>query len=66
MNMLSPHEFATLLLVKDAADSIADRTELSALLERQLVALEELASGTMRLCLTADGDMVLEAIGRLH
>ncbi|MGV2289245.1 hypothetical protein AAHK20_11090 [Trinickia sp. YCB016] len=64
--MLSPHEFATLLLVKDAADEIADRAELSALLERQLVALEDLASGTSRPRLTADGDIVLEAMGRFH
>jgi hypothetical protein len=66
MNMLSPHEFATLLLVKDAADEIADRAELGALIERQLVALEELASGNARLHVTPDGDSVLEAIARLH
>ena len=64
--MLSPHEFATLLLVKDDADEIADRAELSALVERQLVALEDLASGASRPRLTADGDTVLEAIARLH
>jgi hypothetical protein len=64
--MLSPHEFATLLLVKDAADEIADRAELSALIERQLVALEELASGTTRPRVTADGDTILEAIARHH
>ncbi|HLX02545.1 MAG TPA: hypothetical protein VKS80_10580 [Trinickia sp.] len=64
--MLSPHEFATLLLVKDAADEIADRAELNALLERQLVALEELACGTTRPRLTADGDTIVEAIARLH
>ncbi|WP_206998064.1 hypothetical protein [Trinickia mobilis] len=64
--MLSPHEFATLLLVKDAADEIADRAELSALVERQLVALEELASGVTRPRLTDCGDTILEAIARLH
>jgi hypothetical protein len=64
--MLSPHEFATLLLVKDAADQIADRAELGALVERQLVSLEALASGAARPRLTADGDTVLEAIARLH
>ena len=66
MNMLSPHEFATLLLVKDAADEIADRAELGALIERQLVALEELASGTTRPRVTTDGDTILDAITRLH
>jgi hypothetical protein len=36
--MLSPHEFTTLMLVKDAPDQIeADRAELRALLEHQLV-----------------------------
>jgi hypothetical protein len=64
--MLSPHEFATLLLVKDAADEIADRAELDALVERQLVALEELASGSLLPRLTRDGDTLLEAFTRLH
>ncbi len=44
--MLSPHEFATLLLVKDAPQQVEmEREELDALLERQLVLLERLASG---------------------
>jgi hypothetical protein len=63
--MLSPHEFATLMLVKDAPDQIdLDRAELDILLERQLVALEQLASGHLRPCLTFDGDFVLQAVGR--
>jgi len=43
--MLSAHEFATLMLVKDAADQIGDRHELDTLLERQLIAMEQLVSG---------------------
>ncbi len=65
--MLSPHEFATLMLVKDAPDQLKlDRTELNTLLERQLVTLEKLASGHKRLQLTPDGDSLLEAVTRMH
>jgi hypothetical protein len=64
--MLSPHEFATLMLVKDAPDEIAERAELGALLERQLVALEELASGIIRPRLTREGGTILEAVARLQ
>lgn len=39
--MLSPHEFATLMLVCQAPDQLdMNRAELDALLERQLVMLE--------------------------
>ncbi|EIM95963.1 hypothetical protein WQE_36567 [Paraburkholderia hospita] len=38
--MLSAQEFATLMLVKDSADQVADRTELDTLFDRQLVAME--------------------------
>ncbi|MBS2132305.1 hypothetical protein KEX41_29425 (plasmid) [Burkholderia thailandensis] len=63
--MLSPHEFATLMLVKAAPDQIdLAREELDTLLEHQLVALEELASGARRLRLTRDGDGVLQAVAR--
>jgi len=63
--MLSPHEFATLMLVKNAPDQIdLDRAELDTLLERQLVALELLASGHPRPRLTRDGDSVLQAVAR--
>ena len=42
--MLSPHEFATLLLVKDAPNQVEmEREELDALLERKLIQLERLA-----------------------
>jgi hypothetical protein len=63
--MLSPHEFATLLLVKDAPNQVdMDREELNALLERQLVALEDLASGRQQWRITASGDSALKAIER--
>ncbi|MGU7774719.1 MULTISPECIES: hypothetical protein [unclassified Burkholderia] len=63
--MLSPHEFATLMLVKSAPDQIdLSREELDTLLEQQLVALEQLASGQQRPRLTRDGDAVLQAVAR--
>ncbi|WP_248555944.1 hypothetical protein [Paraburkholderia terrae] len=65
--MLSPHEFATLMLVKSAPEQIdLNREELDTLLERQLIALEELASGVQRPRLTRDGDSVLRAITGKH
>jgi hypothetical protein len=63
--MLSPHEFATLLLVKDAPNQAdMEREELDALLERQLVELEKLASGHQQWRLTETGDTALRAIKR--
>ncbi|TCG03853.1 hypothetical protein BZM27_45260, partial [Paraburkholderia steynii] len=63
--MLSPHEFATLMLIKAAPDQIdLNREELDTLLEQQLVALEQLASGHQRPRLTRDGDSVLQAVAR--
>ncbi|MBN3805968.1 hypothetical protein GXB81_23360 [Paraburkholderia sp. Ac-20336] len=63
--MLSPHEFATLLLVKDAPNQVdMDREELDALLERQLVQLERLASGNERWRVTETGNNALRAIKR--
>jgi hypothetical protein len=63
--MLSPHEFATLLLVKDAPHQVdMNREELDALLERQLVELERLATGLQRLRVTETGDTALRAIKR--
>jgi len=65
--MLSPHEFATLMLVKAAPDQIdLNREELDTLLERQLVALEQLASGVVRPRLTRDGASMLQAVARKH
>jgi hypothetical protein len=64
--MLSAHEFATLMLVKDAADQIVDRHELDTLLERQLVAMEQLVSGARLPRITEDGDLLLRAVRRIH
>jgi hypothetical protein len=64
--MLSPHEFTTLMIVKNAPDQIElDRAELHTLLERHLVAVE-LASGHRRHRITPHGDAVLQAISRIH
>ena len=63
--MLSPHEFATLLLVKDAPNQVdMEREELDALLERQLVQLERLASGNEQWRVTEIGDSAFRAIKR--
>jgi hypothetical protein len=65
--MLSPHEFATLMLIKDAPDQIElDRAELDALFERQLISLENLASGRPRPQITSDGDSILKALARVR
>jgi len=64
--MLSPHEFATLMLVKESADQIADRDELDVLVERQLVALERLAGGVVRPCVTENGYILLGTLARTH
>jgi hypothetical protein len=63
--MLSPHEFATLMLVKDATEQLeVDRADLDALLERQLVRLERMASGLALPRLTHEGHSFLKAAGR--
>src|SRR5579864_2022459 len=65
-SMLSAHEFATLILVRDSADHIAEREELDTLLERQLVAMEKLAGGAVRPRVTQDGDSLLRSLARKH
>jgi hypothetical protein len=63
--MLSPHEFATLMLVRHSPDQIdMNRTELDTLLERRLVSFEARSSGEGRLSLTNAGRGLLEAVGR--
>lgn len=63
--MLSPHEIATLMLVKNAPDPVElDPSDLDALLERQFVTLEERPSGQACPRLTHRGDFVLKAVGR--
>ncbi|MFL9984491.1 hypothetical protein PQR46_01400 [Paraburkholderia sediminicola] len=64
--MLSPHEFATLMLLKDAPDLLSlDGADLEALLDRQLVTLENLPSGQQRPLITHDGQMFLKAAARI-
>jgi hypothetical protein len=67
--VLSPHEFATLMLIGetrelDWADLNAD--SLTALVERQLVRLEQRASGHDRLDLAHDGQALLQRIRGLR
>ncbi|WP_322044633.1 hypothetical protein [Paraburkholderia sp. J67] len=63
--MLSPHEFATLMLIRHAPEEIdLNRHELDILLERQLVALETRAEGARLPSLTMAGHSLLEALGR--
>lgn len=65
--MLSPHEFATLMLVKDATSPLqVDHADLNALLERQLISLEQGASGYVLLRLTQLGQSFLKAAGRIQ
>ncbi|RAR54596.1 hypothetical protein C7401_12492 [Paraburkholderia unamae] len=61
--MLSPHEFATLMLVRQAPDQLdMERAELDALLERQLVMLEHCAEGARRAYLAGKGRTFLDAL----
>ena len=63
--MLSPHEFAALMLVKASPDQFdLNREELDTLLEQQLVALEKLASGLHRPRVTHDGESLLQTVMR--
>ncbi|MGP8431780.1 hypothetical protein ACT2FY_01190 [Paraburkholderia fungorum] len=63
--MLSPHEFATLLLIRDTPNPPGMEPEdLAALLEQQLVRRERLASGRDQWRVTGTGDRTLRAIRR--
>jgi hypothetical protein len=54
------------MLLKDAPDLLSlDGADLEALLERQLVTLEDLASGQQRPLITDDGQMFLNAAARI-
>ena len=65
--MLSPHEFATLMLLRDGPEQIdVDRADLEALLERQLITLERLTSGQPRPLITMNGHSVLKAAARIR
>lgn len=64
--MLSPHEFATLLLVGDAWDQTElNRADLDALLEQQFIAFDGV-SGRQNLYLTQNGRAVLKAVTRIR
>lgn len=63
--MLSPHEFATLMLVRSAPEQVdMNRMELDTLLERQLVSREQPAQGHRRVALTQTGRSLLETFSR--
>lgn len=67
MNMLSPHELATLMLVRSAPDQIdMTRIELDTLLDCQLIALESGSGRWRRPTLTPAGVHLLEAAARLE
>lgn len=64
--MLSPHEIATLMLIKDAPGRIESaRAELHSLLDLELVVMECCAAGCPRPRVTPLGDAILQAIARL-
>lgn len=66
-NMLSPHELATLLLLKDAPGRIEmDRAELVALRALELVVDEPPESDIAYPRVTPRGDAVLRAIARVY
>ena len=67
MNMLSPHELATLMVVHSAPDQIdMTRVELDTLLDCQLISLEPRAGTWRRPLLTPAGAHLLEAAARLE
>ncbi len=63
--MLSPHEFATLMLVKSASDQFGlSHEDLDALLTHQLIALDKDPPGQLRPYVTRHGEAVLRAVAR--
>jgi hypothetical protein len=63
--MLSPHEFAALMLVNSAPEQIEpDHIDLATLLERRLVSFENLEGNRRRPALTESGLSILEAAAR--
>lgn len=64
--MLSPHEFATLMLIKHGhKPHQLDRFEVHALQSHRLITLEQRESEYVNACVTPRGDSVLRAIARL-
>ncbi len=65
--MLSHHEIATLILVKDAQDPRElDPADLDTLLEHEFVALEKRPSGQASPRITHRGHSILKAVGLGH
>ncbi|SEB23390.1 hypothetical protein [Paraburkholderia sartisoli] len=65
--MLSPHEFATLLLVGDARDQTElNRADLDALFEHQFIAFEKVSSERQNPHLTRNGRAVLKAMAHIR
>ena len=64
--MLSPHEIATLMLIKDAPCRIEPgRAELHSLLNLELAVMESSATGFVHPRVTPRGETILQAIARL-
>lgn len=64
--MLSPHEIAALMVLSDAEGSNeVDPADIRALVERQLVRLEE-AHEASTIRVTGKGRKLLEAVGRTN
>ncbi|GAB7549678.1 hypothetical protein CS8_093900 [Cupriavidus sp. 8B] len=60
--MLSPHELATLMLVKNAIDTVElDPADFNALLERELATRERVSPGHHRALITINGHVFLKA-----
>lgn len=65
--MLSPHEIAALILVKDAPNpEDLDPEAIDMLLTHQFVTLENRPSGQVCPRLTQRGDSLLKAVGRFR
>lgn len=63
--MLTPHELATLMLIKDAINPIdLDPADFNALVECQLARREQLSPGCHRALITIEGHVFLKSIQR--
>lgn len=63
--MLTPHEFATLVLLNNTPDQVeVDCEDLEALLNQQLATVEWLGPGCSRPAVTIQGYALLKALGR--
>lgn len=63
--MLSPHELATLMVLKTAPARLdSHRVELETLREQELIVIESMANGASVARLTARGDALLRFVDR--